>query len=260
MEALSEPPATVVNRSGRGAIVLVCEHASHFIPPAYRGLGLSPADQMRHIGWDIGALALARELATLLDSPLVHANYSRLLLDLNRPVHAHDSIVVRSEDTPVPGNENISATERELRKQRIYIPFHGELDALIDQRLQAGIATAVVSIHSFTPRYRDQERPWHVGVISQNDRAMADALLESLAAHGGLCIGDNLPYGPQDGVFHSLSRHGEARGLRGAMIEVRNDLLADENGQKHWARILARCAFFRIGPIRICIQTAAANT
>jgi predicted N-formylglutamate amidohydrolase len=218
--------------------VLICEHASHFIPPAYAGLGLSPADQVRHIGWDIGALALARELAALLDAPLVHANYSRLLLDLNRPIDAHDSIVLSSEDTPVPGNEGISAAERELRQQRIYESFHRELDALIDQRLQAGLATSVVSIHSFTPRYHGQERPWHVGVISKDDRALADPMLKSLASNAGLCVGDNQPYGPQDGVFHSLARHGEARGLRGAMIEVRNDLLADDTGLKRWARIL----------------------
>ncbi len=219
-------------------MVLICEHASHFIPPAYAGLGLSPTDQTRHIGWDIGALGLAMELANVLDAPLVHANYSRLLLDLNRPVDAHDSIVLQSEDTRVPGNENISVAERELRIQRIYAPFHRELDALIDQRLQAGLATSVVSIHSFTPRYHDSERPWHVGVISQNDRTMADAMLDSLRANAGLCVGDNLPYGPQDGVFHSLARHGEARGLHGAMIEVRNDLLGDEAGQKSWARTL----------------------
>jgi len=228
----------VVNRHGRGAVVLICEHASHFIPPAYEGLGLSPADQTRHIGWDIGALGLALELSEALDAPLVHANYSRLLLDLNRPVDAPDSIVLHSEDTRIPGNENIPAAERELRIKRIYSPFHGELDALIDQRLQAGLATSVVSIHSFTPRYHGNERPWHVGVISQSDRTMADAILASLRRHADLCVGDNLPYGPQDGVFHSLSRHGEARGLHGAMIEVRNDLLGDESGQKHWARTL----------------------
>jgi len=228
----------VVNRHGSAAVVLICEHASHFIPPDYAGLGLSPADQIRHIGWDIGALGLALELSNVLDAPLVHANYSRLLLDLNRPVDAHDSIVLQSEDTRVPGNEKISAAERELRIQRIYAPFHRELDALIDQRLQAGLATSVVSIHSFTPRYQGNERPWHVGVISQNDRTMADAILGSLRAHADLCVGDNLPYGPQDGVFHSLARHGEKRGLHGAMIEVRNDLLGDETGQRHWARTL----------------------
>lgn len=236
-DGLRESPIAVLNRHGRGAAVLICEHASHFIPPAYAELGLSPADQVRHIGWDIGARGLARELAALLDAPLVLATYSRLMLDLNRPVDAGDSIVVHSEDTRIPGNAELSAAERELRKQRIYDPFHAELDALIDQRLQLSLATAVVSIHSFTPSYRGIERPWHVGVISQNDRRLADALLQSLAANPDLCIGDNLPYGPQDGVYHSLERHGEARGLRGAMIEVRNDLL-DEQGQKRWAHTL----------------------
>lgn len=229
----------MLNPHGRGTAVLICEHASHFIPPAYAELGLSPADQVRHIGWDIGACGLARELAALLDAPLVLATYSRLMLDLNRPVDADDSIVVHSEDTPIPGNADLSPAERELRRQRIYHPFHAGLDALIDQRLRSGLATAVVSIHSFTPSYRGIERPWHVGVISRNDRRLADALLQSLAADPGLCIGDNLPYGPQDGVYHSLERHGEARGLRSAMIEVRNDLL-DEQGQKRWAHTLSQ--------------------
>ena len=227
----------VLNRHGRGGVVLVCEHASPFIPPAFAGLGLSQADQLRHIGWDLGALALAQQLAALLDAPLVHATYSRLLLDLNRPVHASDSIVRHSEDTAIPGNANLSAAESQLRQARIYEPFHAELDALIDKRVRAGMPTAVVSIHTFTPRYHGVERPWQVGVISQHDRSLADALLAALATNTGLCVGDNLPYGPHHGVYHSLERHGEARGLRGAMIEVRNDLL-DAAGQKHWANIL----------------------
>jgi predicted N-formylglutamate amidohydrolase len=240
----------VLNRQGRGTAVLVCEHASHFIPAGYDRLGLSAADQLRHIGWDIGALGLARNLSALLDAPLVHATYSRLLLDLNRPVAAQDSIVLQSEDTRVPGNAGLASAERDYRRQHIYAPFHAELDALIDQRLQSGQATAVVSIHSFTPSYHGVARPWHVGVISKDDRQLADALLQALAANTDLCIGDNLPYGPDDGVYHSLQRHGEARGLRGAMIEVRNDLL-DELGQKRWAHLLNEAlsiAFARTNP------------
>lgn len=222
------------NRHGRGQVLLICEHASSFIPPAYDGLGLASDDQLRHIGWDIGAFGLARELAGLLDAPLVHATYSRLLLDLNRPVDAPDSIVPSSEGTTVPGNAALSAAERNYRQQKIYHPFHAQLDALIDQRLAAGQATAVISIHSFTPSYHGFERPWHAGVIAQSDRILADALLQSLTSDPALCVGDNLPYGPQDGVYHSLGRHGEARGLRGAMIEVRNDQL-DGPGQQRWA-------------------------
>lgn len=236
--ALVEPPVAVANRHGRGKVLLICEHASRFIPDAFGGLGLEDRDQGRHIAWDLGALALARELSAMLDAPLVHATYSRLLLDLNRPTDAIDSIVLESEGTPVPGNAGLDAAQREHRRLRIYEPFHAELDALVDQRIAQGLATVVVSIHSFTPRYHGVERPWHVGVISRHDRLLADALLATLRADAALCVGDNLPYGPHDGVFHSLERHGEARGLHGAMIEVRNDLLADAPGCKHWAQTL----------------------
>lgn len=238
-ERLSQSPVAERNPDGRAALVLVCEHASHFIPDAYQGLGLDEVDRQRHIAWDIGALGLAMELSALLDAPLVHATYSRLLLDLNRPVDADDSVVRVSESTTIPGNAAIGDDEREYRRRRIYAPFHACLDALVSRRLAAGQATAIVSIHSFTPSYHGEHRPWQVGVIAQSDRRLGDALLHALAADGELCVGDNQPYGPHDGVYHSMHRHAEARGLPGAMIEVRNDQL-DERGQKYWAAILAR--------------------
>jgi predicted N-formylglutamate amidohydrolase len=238
-DALHESPVAVFNRAGRGRVLLICEHASPFIPAAYRGLGLDVADLQRHIAWDIGALGLAQALATRLDAPLVHATYSRLLLDLNRPVEAADSIVQSSEGTAVPGNAELSSREREYRQQRIYRPFHAELDALLDQRRAFALATTVISIHSFTPRYHGIERPWHTGVIAQHDRVFGDRLLTALRADASLCVGDTLPDGPQHGVYHSLQRHGEERGLAGGMIEVRNDLLADAPAQERWAQRLA---------------------
>lgn len=247
-DALRDPPVAVFNRPGRGRVLLICEHASNFIPPAYQGLGLAAGDQQRHIAWDIGALGLAKALARRLNAPLVHATYSRLLLDLNRPLAAADSIVHSSEGIVVPGNAGLPEADARYRQQRIYQPFHAALGALVDQRLAAGLPTAVVSIHSFTPRYHGVERPWHAGVISQNDRQLAEALLQALAADAALCIGDNLPYGPQDGVYHSLQRHGEARGLRGAMIEVRNDLLADEAKQAEWAQRLGAAISAALAP------------
>lgn len=219
--------------------MLICEHASHFIPPAFNGLGLSDKDLLRHIAWDIGALGLAKAMAILLDAALVHANYSRLLLDINRPINANDSIVLQSENTVIPGNENLTAAEIKLRQEKIYNPFHAEVEALIEHRSQAGMNNVIVSIHSFTPNYHGSERPWHVGVISKNDRSLADALLHALSADEKLCVGDNLPYGPQDGVYHSIERHTEARSLRNSMIEVRNDLLVEQEGQQYWASILS---------------------
>ena len=93
--ALNDPPVAVLNLHGRGPVVLICEHASRFIPDPFGALGLSPQDQIRHIAWDIGALGLASELSGLLDAPLVHATYSRLLLDLNRPLQEARDIFER---------------------------------------------------------------------------------------------------------------------------------------------------------------------
>lgn len=219
--------------------MLVCEHASRHIPAGYGGLGLSDAEQAAHIGWDLGALPLAIAVADLLDAPLVHATYSRLLLDVNRPVDAIDSIVEQSESTPVPGNAALDAAERSHRRERIYGPFHAFLESLLAQRMADGTAPTVVSIHSFTPRYHGVDRPWHCGVIARRDRALGEALLAALRADRDLCVGDNLPYGPDDGVFHSMERHAESRGLHGAMIEVRNDLLDGDAAVAAWAARIA---------------------
>jgi predicted N-formylglutamate amidohydrolase len=223
---------------GAGGVVLICEHASNHIPDAYRGLGLRDDQRRMHIAWDPGALEVATELSRLLDAPLVHARYSRLLLDLNRAPGAADAIALSSEDIPIPGNHGIGAAEQELRRRRIYQPFHAAIDALIERRLRAGQATAVASIHSFTPVYRGQPRPWQVGVIAQHDRRLADGMLAALRRDPTLCVGDNQPYAPADGVYHTIERHGEARGLACVMLELRQDLLADAPAQRDWARRL----------------------
>lgn len=232
-------PVAILNRRGLGAAVLLCEHASNYVPQEYARLGLAAADLQRHIAWDIGALALAEQLSALLDAPLVFATHSRLLLDLNRDVAAPDSIVTQSEDTAVPGNFELSQTERRWRGDWLYAPYHAAVEMLIDDRLSNGLATAVISIHSFTPEYLGSVRPWHVGVVSRRDRRLADRILTSLGRDASLCVGDNEPYAAEQGVYHSIERHAERRGLPGAMIEVRNDLISNCLGQTQWAGRLA---------------------
>jgi predicted N-formylglutamate amidohydrolase len=231
---------TIANRRGRGALVLVCDHASNHIPSGYRGLDLSESDLQRHIAWDIGALGVADRLGGLLDAPLVYGTHSRLLIDLNRDPNAPDSIVAHSEDTPIPGNAELSAAERRHRRDWLYEPYHTAIETLIDERVAAGRATALVAIHSFTPTWLGQPRPWQVGVLYRNDRRLSDQLLGSLRGDSGLCVGANEPYAPDAGVYHTVGRHGEQRGLACAMIELRQDLIAQPEGQSRWAARLAR--------------------
>jgi predicted N-formylglutamate amidohydrolase len=239
LRSSTSAPVAVHNRGGHSGVVLTCEHASNFIPLGYQRLGLPAQDLQRHIAWDIGALGLAEQMAALLDAPLVFATHSRLLLDLNRDPGAGDSIAEHSEDTVIPRNVGIGEVERRWRRDWLYTPFHASVDHLLDEQQATIGVTALLSIHSFTPTYHQRQRPWQVGIISQHDRRLSERLIAALRLDGELCVGENQPYAADDGVYHSMQRHGERRGLPCAMIEVRNDQISSGRGQLEWAARLA---------------------
>jgi predicted N-formylglutamate amidohydrolase len=232
-------PAVVENRDGGGRFVILCDHASNFIPPEYASLGLGATERTAHIAWDPGAIEVARELARKLDAPLVYATVSRLVVDCNRPPDAPDLIAATSETTAIPGNAAVSDAERRRRIGTVHAPYHAAIDKLIGERVAAGRGAALIAIHSYTPIYRGVPRPWEVGVIFDRDRRIADPLIAALKTEG-LKVGVNEPYSPADRVYYTLARHAEARGLAPAMIEIRNDLIASADQQRDWARLLAR--------------------
>jgi len=237
--AASPEPFLVSNGTGRGHYVVVCEHASNRLPAELGTLGLTAADMQRHIAWDPGALPVARRLAERLDSPLVEAGISRLAIDCNRPLSAPDLVPALSETTRIPGNEGLDEAAIAERVALSHRPFHDALSALIDTRLDEGRECRVVSVHSFTPVYKGVARPWHVGVIHDDDDRLARPLLAALSAERGIVADANQPYSPADRVYYTLERHARARNLPCAMIEIRNDEIADEASQMLWADRLA---------------------
>ncbi|MBM1172176.1 N-formylglutamate amidohydrolase [Microvirga arabica] len=234
-----QPVAAIENPQGRSPILLICEHASNHLPARYGTLGLGPEELESHIAWDPGALGVAKELSRLLDAPLIHATVSRLVLDLNREPSAPDSIWTLSERTTIPGNLDLDAEERAIRVCEVYDAFHNAVDVFADARHAAGQLGAVVSIHSFTPVYRDVPRPWQIGLIFNRDERYARYVEAGLKQDPALTVGMNEPYSPADRVFHTLERHAEKRGLPPLMIEIRNDLIRTQDGQASWASRLA---------------------
>jgi predicted N-formylglutamate amidohydrolase len=144
-------------------------------------------------------------------------------------------VVTRSEDTDIPGNHAISAQDRSRRVQSIYEPYHRTLDGVIEQTVARNSTPQIISIHSFTPIYRKEQRPWHIGVLSGDDKRMSQPLLELLRADGEFHVGDNQPYAPTDGVYHTLHRHCASRGLRSVLLELRSDTISAEEGSRQWA-------------------------
>jgi predicted N-formylglutamate amidohydrolase len=234
------PPVTVYKENGSSPLVLVADHAGNAVPRALGRLGLSEAELSRHIAYDIGIASVARGLADTLAATLIAQNYSRLIIDCNRPPGVATSIPQISELTPIPGNMNLTAAEKDARARAIFWPYHTRIEAELERRRQAGRPTALVALHSFTPVFKGEARPWQVSLLYHRDPRLAHALMALLRKEPGLVVGDNEPYVVSDTTDYTIPVHGERRGLPHALIEIRQDLIADATGQRQWAALLAR--------------------
>ncbi|MFG6177991.1 N-formylglutamate amidohydrolase [Halomonas sp. THAF12] len=224
----------------RGPVVILCEHASHRIPVSYRNLGLDPVHRQSHVAWDLGARGLALRLSEALDAPMVASRVSRLVYDCNRPPEALDAIPECPAGIDVPGNRALTSSRRASRVEAVYRPFCQAVHSVLTARAARDISTALITIHSFTPALHGRARAVEVGVLHDADRRLADALLEQASRLPHRRIQRNAPYGPEDGVTHSLKLHGEFHGLANVMIEVRNDLLATPEAEDIMAKELLR--------------------
>ncbi|MGX5665122.1 N-formylglutamate amidohydrolase [Rhizobium daejeonense] len=242
--------AGVDNPQGVGAVLLICEHASKTLPASVGDLGLDAEALSSHIAWDPGALAVAEALSVKLDATLIHQRFSRLVYDCNRPPEAPGAMPEVSEIYEIPGNRDLSPAERYARTAALYVPFHDKVAATIAERTERGQQTVLVTVHSFTPVYLGKPRAVEIGILHDTDRRLADAMLD--AAEGGpFRVERNVPYGPEDGVTHTLRLHGLPQGHLNVMIEVRNDLIADAVGQGVVADYLAGLIRAAIG---VCQQ------
>ena len=140
----------------------------------------------------------------------------------------------------MPGNARIDETGKQARIARFYAPFDAAIDAAVAAAERAGRPPAILTMHSFTPYWRGTARPWQVGILYDCDERFARPLIQALEADpAGLTVGDNQPYGgglPGD----TIDRHATARGLSNALVEIRQDLIADEEGPVAWAERFAR--------------------
>ena len=234
------PPYGVINPDGASDLLLLCEHALPRIPRRLAHLGLPKSERMRHIGWDIGALALARDLSARLDAALFHTGYSRLVVDCNRPLDNPSLMPEISETTAIPGNHGLAAADRVERLETLFHPFQSAVSRRLDLRTAAGKPTFVVGVHSYTPVYKGVSRPWHAGILYAGATEFAGRLIEALAQDSGLVIGDNEPY-RIDHDDYTVPVHGDARGLPALLIEVRHDLISTAQGVAEWAERLERC-------------------
>jgi predicted N-formylglutamate amidohydrolase len=226
------------DRIGVSPFLIVCDHASSALPPEYGSLGLPASEFARHIAWDPGAAPLSEALAARLDAPAVLSTFSRLLIDPNRGTDDPTLVMRLSDGTIVPGNRAVTQSDVAERIARFHDPYHRGIEGAIEAALARGFAPALLSIHTFTPVWRGEPRPWHAAILWDRDDRLAHPLINGLREDPGLVVGDNEPYTGwlQNDCMH---RHGTSRGLAHVLIEVRNDLLVTAEGVTQWCDRIA---------------------
>lgn len=232
------PPFELLNPGGASNLMLICDHAGLNVPKALDDLGLPDDAWTRHISHDIGARRVTELLSEAFDAPAVMHNYSRLVIDCNRPLGHPESIIEESDGQTVPANANMTSTDVTRRAEALFWPYHKTISNFIGGRWRdRGQPPVLFSVHSFTDRYGDQHRPWDAGVLYNRDSRLAYPMMELLRARG-LNIGDNQPYSGLEAAF-TIDVHGGAPGIAHVVIEIRQDQLADEDGCRRWSGILA---------------------
>jgi predicted N-formylglutamate amidohydrolase len=233
------PPFTTYNDHGQAPVLLVADHASPYFPAGMNQLGVADWVLERHVAWDIGSDELTRYLADALDAPAVLAGFSRLIVDPNRKLDDPTAFIQVSDGIAIPGNLDLDEEEKALRIQSFFDPYH---EAIADrlQRFSAdGIVPAFISIHTCTPEFDRIVRPWHIGVMWDQDPRIACPMIEKFNSMNGISIGDNEPYSGRHPHDFTIDHHAEPAGLPHVGIEVRQDLVSDREGARKWAGILA---------------------
>jgi predicted N-formylglutamate amidohydrolase len=232
-------PYRLIEGDLRCGLILLCDHAENRVPAPYRDLGLDAAMLRRHIAYDPGAAEVTEELAAITGAPALLTRFSRLVIDPNRGADDPTQIMQISDGVVIPGNAQVDAAERQARNRLFYAPYDQAIAALIGAATEAGRVPALLAVHSFTPAWKGETRPWHAGVLWDKDDRLAGPLLKGLEAEPGLVVGENVPYSgelPGD----TLNRHGTRKGIAHALVEIRQDLLLRPEQQAAWAARLAR--------------------
>ena len=233
------PPFSIVNESGSAPVLLVCDHASREFPRAMQQLGVADWVLDKHVACDIGAAAVTRHLAGMLDAPAVLAGYSRLIVDLNRKLHEPSAFIKVSDGIAIPGNLEMTEEEKEARVQSFFNPYHDAISRKLAEFGDRSVVPAFISVHTCTPVFNRVVRQMHIGIMWDQDGRIPVPLIEKLDSMDGVCVGDNEPYSGRHPHDFTVDYHAERTGLPCVGIEVRQDLVNTDEGAQKWAGILA---------------------
>lgn len=216
---------------------LLCEHASCYIPPEYKNLGISHKDLLSHYGWDIGAFDVFQEICKNQQLQGIYSKFSRLLIDLNRQTQAND--LIRQELDPgkkIPGNLQLSSQEKQARIHRYWRPFHLQVEKKIRQLLHRNSPPILIGIHSFTPVLNGQQRKLDIGVLFHPQTFQSPQIAQTFYDHlqqKNYDVQYNQPYSIEKPPHpYPIHHYAQKYQLSYIAIEINNSLIQKKQNAK----------------------------
>jgi predicted N-formylglutamate amidohydrolase len=224
--------------------MLTCEHASGTLPRGFPADSASRKLLRTHWGWDLGAWELTRGLAASLGAGAVGGRWSRLVIDLNRPLGDPELFRDEIEGVALPWNRHLSAAERRRRIRDAYDPYHDEIDRRLDRHLRHGVRPLLLAIHTFAPVVGRSRRGFDAGILYIDSRREAWLLGRGLREEG-LSVRYNEPYSGPAGLMDSAERHGSRHGIPHLELEINQGRL----GSRESAGVLTRAVARALPPL-----------
>lgn len=221
--------------------IVICDHAGEAFPEKLNFLGITDGDRKKHITYDIGTKWIGEYIGEKLNAVTFVANYSRLVVDVNRDESRDDFMPQISDNIIIPGNRNISSEEKWARIDEIYLPYQNSIRSCVDEFLKHKIGPFLLSIHSFTPFMNGKDRPWEIGILWSEEHSIPKDIIKSLRDNNPeLSIGDNEPYSLKAGKDYNntVELQATSRGLPSLVVEFRQDMVDTKEKAQKMADIL----------------------
>jgi predicted N-formylglutamate amidohydrolase len=220
------------------ALILTCEHAGHSVPPMFRHLFRDNRQILQtHEGYDIGALAVARNLARSLSVPLFFAPETRLLIDQNRSLE-NRNLFSRFSQKATESQKNAIIAD-------IYRPHRERIIHRIRMMMDANRPVLHCAIHSFTPVLHGRVRSADIGILYDPSSSFERRTVKGIRKHLTSSLPDfrirfNYPYrGTSDGLTTSLRVLFGRTVYAGIEIEINQALFRSGAPGRPIARALA---------------------
>lgn len=205
--------------------VVTAEHAAHAVPPAWKHLFRGKSEVLcSHRGWDPGTAPLAEAFQQQTRWPVLVAQWSRLLVELNRSKH-HPKLFSEFTRDLSPENQNQLLEE-------YYIPHRQAVQKQIAKSIQLNRPVVHLALHSFTPVLEGVPRRADIGLLFDPRRDGESRFCRQWQAQlrqsqPSWIIRRNYPYlGIADGFTTALRREFSADQYLGIEIEVNQSWFA----------------------------------